>query len=210
MKTVLTVGVSGGSGAGKHVLIRDHLLPALGSRALLIEHDWYYYELEPLFKAQGVSSREDINYDIPQAYENALLVEHIRALKAGNTVTVHPYVKGSGMRDSDPIVLEPREVVVVDGMMIYAVPELVAELDLKAYVDASDALRLERRVKRDMSFSTVEESLLRFERDVLPSHRRFVEPYRATADFVLKNETDGANPDGVERFIAEVLSRLSP
>ncbi|MFM7201310.1 MAG: uridine kinase [Myxococcota bacterium] len=205
----LVVGVSGGSGAGKRRIIDDYLMPVLQDRALILEHDWYYRELPDLMAVQGVTSQLQINYDHPDAYDNALLIRDIRALRAGLTIDVYPYQKGVGMRSSHPVIIEPRPVVIVDGMMVLAVPELAAELDLKAFVYASDEVRLRRRVARDLSFASEEESQLRFTRDVLPAHHQFVEPARATADFILDNGLDGEDASGVAPFLSDILARLA-
>lgn len=204
----LIVGVSGGSGAGKRRIIDHYLMPALGERALILEHDWYYRELPDLMAVQGVTSQLQINYDHPDAYNNALLIQDIRALRAGRTIDVYPYQKGVGMRSAQAMVLEPRPVVIVDGMMVLAVPELAAELDLKAYVDASEQVRIRRRVARDLFFASEEESRLRFTRDVLPAHYQFVEPARATADFVIDNTRDDEEALGAAAFVSAILERM--
>ncbi len=208
MRTLLIVGVSGGSGAGKHVVIHDYLLPALGGAARVIEHDWYYYEFEDLYRVQGVSSRADINYDRPDAYENSLLIEHLERLTAGQPVKIHRYRKGVGLREDDPIIIEPREVIILDGMMLFAVPELVRRIQLRAYVHAGDEVRLRRRVRRDIAFSTVDESVIRFQRDVLPAHRRYVEPSAAHAGHILVNSRDGETPRGIDELLAGIRAEL--
>lgn len=174
----------------------------------MLEHDWYYHEHSSLLRMQGVKARAEINYDIPQAYENALLIDHLRALKRGEAISVHRYQKGSGVRSPQALQLEPREVVVVDGMMILSVPELVQELDVRGYIEATEPVRLTRRIRRDLSFSTEEESRLRFERDVMPAHRRFVGPSIQLAHFVIHNEIDGAAATGMHEFISAVIRKL--
>ncbi len=208
MRTLLVVGVSGGSGAGKHVVIHDYLLPALGDAARVIEHDWYYYEFEDLYRVQGVSCRADINYDRPDAYENSLLVEHLKRLTSGQPVQIHRYRKGVGLREDEPITIEPRDVIILDGMMLFAVPELVRLIELRAYVHAGDDVRLRRRVKRDIDFSTVDESVIRFQRDVLPAHRRYVEPSAAHAGYILVNSRDGEAPEGIDELLAGIRMEL--
>lgn len=205
MRTQLIVGVSGGSGAGKHLVIHKHLVPALGGCARVIEHDWYYYEFEHLYAVQGVTSRADINYDRPDAYENSLLVRDLDALCAGRAVKIHRYQKGIGLRATEPYLLEPAEVVILDGMMLFAVPEVVSRIHIGAYVHADDQIRLNRRIKRDLGFSTVDESVIRFQRDVLPAHRRYIEPSAAFARYILTNSRDGDRPDGIGEFVERVL-----
>lgn len=208
MQARIIVGVCGGSGAGKGHVIHDHLLPALGSAGLVLEHDWYYHEYGTLLGLQGVKSRAEINYDIPQAYENGLLIEHLRALKRGESIHIHKYQKGASVRSPHALHLEPREVVVVDGMMILSVPELVAELDVRGFVEATEPVRLHRRIRRDLAFASEEESRLRFDRDVMPAHRRFVGPSIQLATFVIQNEIDGAAAKGMHEFISAVIRKL--
>ncbi len=208
MRTLLIVGVSGGSGAGKHLVIHDYLVPALGHSARVIEHDWYYREFEDLYRMQGVSSRADINYDRPDAYENELLVHHLKRLVAGETVEIHRYRKGVGLREIEPVRIEPQEVIILDGMMLFAVPELVRQVHLRAYVHASDQVRLQRRVRRDIAFSTVDESVIRFQRDVLPAHRRYVEPSAVHAGYILVNSRDGCAPEGIQELVSGIDAAL--
>lgn len=208
MHARLVVGVCGGSGAGKRRIIDQYLVPALAGAGLILEHDWYYHELPTLFVQQNVTERDDINYDIPDAYENALLIRDIQALRQGRSIDVRRYQKGVGMREEVPMRLAPHEVIIVDGMMVLAVPELAAQMDIKAFVHADPEVRLRRRVARDLYFSSEEESLLRFERDVLPAHIRYVEPSRAIADFVLDNSQDDTPAVGTAQFVEAVVLAL--
>lgn len=208
MKARLVVGVSGGSGAGKCRIIDQYLIPALNGSGLILEHDWYYYDWHTLSQNQGVPELKNINFDRPDAYENSLLARDIQALREGRAIDVYRYQKGVCEREAVPLRLAPHEVIIVDGMMVLSVPELVAQLDIRAYVDATDEVRLARRIARDRYFSSEAESRLRFERDVMPAHRTFVEPSRKTADFVLDNSRDNEPAEGVEAFVSAVLSRL--
>lgn len=208
MKARLVVGVSGGSGAGKCRIIDQFLIPALGGAGLILEHDWYYYDWQTLSKKQGVPELKNINFDRPDAYENSLLARDIQSLREGRAIDVYRYQKGLCERAEMPIRLAPHEVIIVDGMMVLSVPELVEQLDIKAYVHADDQVRLDRRIARDRYFSSEEESRLRFERDVMPAHRQFVEPSRQVADFVLDNSKDNVPAEGVEAFVSAILSRL--
>jgi len=208
MKTPLVIGIAGGSGAGKHRVIQEYLLPALRGKALIIEHDWYYHELPILYAAQGVTEREDINYDQPEAYENGALAVHLDALTRCEQAEIHPYRKGIGMRAETSVLLEPQDVIIVDGMMLFAVPQLVTRMDMRVFVEADDDVRLRRRIERDLPFSSEEESRLRFVRDVSPAHSKYVEPSRIHAHFILQNTREGKPPIGFDAFLGELLQTI--
>ncbi len=208
MSTRIIIGVAGGSGAGKHRVIHHHIIPDLPYRPTVIEQDWYYHELDVLLHRQGVRSRDEVNYDCPEAYEVELLVEHLEALRRGEVREVRPYSKATGYRDLPPRRIEAREIVIVDGMMVLALPELADLFDLSVFVHADDEIRLRRRVQRDLGFADAEANEKRFMRDVLPAHRRYVDPSRKRADFILDNNVNGEAPGGLDAFLKALFSKL--
>lgn len=208
MRAKLILGICGGSGAGKHRVIHHHLMPLFKNDAVILEHDWYYHELDYLFKHQNVSNRDDINYDRPDAYENDLLVDDITKLRNGEDIRVYPYIKGIGLRQKEPLLISPKPIVIVDGMFVFSVPKLVKCMDICAYIHADDHVRLQRRVKRDLSFSSKEESIGRFYRDVMPAHKEFVEPSKNISDYVIINNINGEASVGIEALISEIEKRL--
>lgn len=142
---MLVIGVAGGTGSGKTTLSRK-LGEALGSNVAVVEHDWYYRDRSHLSAEQ----REQINYDEPDALENALLAEQLRQLKAGQTIECPQYDFATHTRKSETRRVAPARVVLVEGILLFAVPELRELFDLRIFVDTDDDIRLMRRITRDV------------------------------------------------------------
>jgi uridine kinase len=139
------VGIAGGTGSGK-TTVANKIGEALGGRAIIIQHDWYYKDNAAL----AFDQRRRLNYDEPEALENGLLVEHLRALRSNETIECPQYDFSSHMRCEKTLRVEPHPVVVVEGILLFAVKELREHFDLCLYVDTDDDIRLMRRIKRDI------------------------------------------------------------
>ncbi len=198
---VLLVGVTGTSGAGKST-VAEALVKALGrEKAVLLRQDDYYRDLGHL----KIEDRVKRNFDDPASVELELLEEHLEALKRGEAVecpvydfTAHTRVRGK----SKPV--EPRPVVVVEGIFLGWAPGIRRLLDLLVYVDAPEEVRLARRIQRDRAHrGRTEESVKRQWREqVAPAGRAFVEPAKKDADLVL----DGTA--GVQACLESLLHRV--
>lgn len=180
MKT-LFIGVAGGTGSGKTTLT-DHLSTHFGTDVSVVHHDNYY-------KYQTVSYEErcKTNYDHPDAFDNDLLVEHLKALKAGKTIQCPVYSFPDHNRTEETIEIRPTKVVIVEGILIFAIPELRELLDIKIFVETDADVRILRRALRDVEergrsmHSVVQQYLT----TVKPMHEQFVEPSRKFADIVV-------------------------
>ena len=173
MQRPVCVGLAGGSGAGKSALAAE-LSSALGDeRVLRIAQDSYYR-------------------DHPDALETELLVTHLAELRAGRAVDVPIYDFARHRRAVETWRAEPRALVLVDGILALADPALRECFDLRVFVDAPESLRLERRMRRDVSERgrSAESVRSQYETTVRPMHVQFVEPSRAHADWVLSNESE--------------------
>jgi len=144
-RSVLLIGVAGGTGSGKTTLARK-LGEALGKDVSIVEHDWYYRDRSQLPPA----SRSDINYDEPDALENNLLAEHLRGLKKAESVECPQYDFATHTRRSQTRRIVPARVVVIEGILLFAIPELRELFDLRIFVDTDDDIRLMRRITRDL------------------------------------------------------------
>ncbi len=191
--SLFVVGVAGGTGSGKTTLCRA-LVRRLGSRALHLRHDDYYLDApDPAHH----------DFDRPEALDSARLAADLDALAATGRAEVPIYDFAAHRRvGTRPVVAAP--VVLVDGILVLAVPELVDRLDLKVYVDAPEVERVVRRLRRDVAERgrTVRGVLRQLLDTVLPAHDRYVAPTRRLADLVV----DGTAP--VEQAADRVLAAL--
>jgi len=201
----LLVGVTGGSGSGKSSLARA-LVDALGAeRATVLCHDAYYRDRGGL----PPEARDTLNYDVPEALDQALFLEHLQALRSGQPVRPPAYCFATHCRTGHAPPLVPRAVVVVDGILLLWEPAVRAALDLSIYVDAPEDVRLARRVARDVAERgrSAAAALAQFRTTVREAHAAYVEPTRAMADLVLGNVAPLARV--VEVAAAVVLDRLA-
>jgi uridine kinase len=201
----LIVGIAGGSGSGKTSLART-LAGALGpDRVALLCHDAYYRDRSAL----PPEGRATLDYDVPDALDQALFVEHLGALRAGLPVWPPIYCFATHCRTGAAAPLGPQPIVIVEGILLLWEPAVRAALDLSIYVDAPEDVRLERRLARDVAERgrTAAAVLAQFRTTVSEAHRAYVEPTRTMADLVLGNVAPLERV--VEVAAAVVLDRLA-
>jgi uridine kinase len=201
----LLVGIAGGSGSGKSSLATA-LEMALGSeRTARLAHDAYYVDRT----AVPASARTALNYDVPEAFDQALFLEHLQALRAGRPVSPPAYSFAAHCRTGALPAVTPRPIVLVEGILLLWDPAVRAALDLRIYLDAPERVRLERRLRRDVSERgrTTNGVLLQFAATVREAHRTYVEPTRTMADLVLG--TSGRIEPIVEIAAAVILDHLA-
>jgi uridine kinase len=201
----VVVGVAGGSGAGKTTAVR-RITELLGpDSVLVIHHDAYYRDLSHL----SPTEREQVNYDHPDALETGLLVRHLEALRDGRRADIPSYDFARHVRRPHAGPVEPRPVIVVDGMLALADERLRRLMDLKVFVDTPDQARLDRRLRRDVidRGRTPRSVLSQYHATVWPMHRQFVEPSRTHADILLLH--GGHDPRGIMRVVEKVREILA-
>lgn len=179
----LVIGIGGGSGSGK-TTIAEALYGELGpERSVLIFHDAYYRDQSHLLLAE----RSRLNYDHPDALETELLIEHLRELLAGRPVRRPTYDFKSHARAAETVEIEPAPVILLEGVLVLADPDLRQLMDLKIYVDTDADLRFMRRLQRDIEERgrSVDSVIRQYLDTVRPMHVEFVEPSRAHADLVI-------------------------
>ena len=206
MEDVMVIGIAGGSGSGKTTLARE-IERRLGERVIMLSHDAYYLRHDDI----PFHQREKLNYDHPDALETNLLVEHIRQLKAGQSIDCPVYDFANHNRSNDTVRIDPRRVIVVEGILIFHDRELRELMDLRIFVDAEADVRLCRRIKRDVSKRgrTVESVLTQYEDTVRPMHMQYVEPSKRFASFILPNGgKDKAVQDMLINHITQYLNEV--
>lgn len=186
----LVLGVAGGSGSGKTTVVKRILEGLDPASAGLLHHDSYYCDSPDLTLEQ----RAAINYDHPDSLETCLMAEHLRLLLAGQTVEVPEYDFTVHRRMAETRTVEPRPVIIVDGILVLAEPELRELMDIRVFVDTDSDIRFIRRLGRDTKKRgrTVESVVRQYQKTVRPMHLEFVAPSRRHAHIIVpeggKNE----------------------
>ena len=197
------VGVAGGSGSGKTTLTQ-RITDCFGSRVALVHHDNYYRAHDDL----TYDERAKLNYDCPEAFETELMAEHLRLLRAGRSVHCPVYDFTVHNRSGEIEVIEPRPVILVEGILIFADPALAELMDLKIFVDTDADVRLARRILRDVEERgrTVRSVVDQWQATVKPMHEMYVEPSRKKADVIVPE--GGRNEAAVSMIIGHIRRYL--
>ena len=200
----LVIGVAGGSGSGK-TTVAEIVLQRVGrQRIAFLQHDSYYRELTGLSEAQ----RAQVNFDHPDSLESDMMREHILKLKNWEPVEVPVYDFTTHSRTAQTIHVEPRRVILVEGILIYAEPRLRELFDVKIFVDTDADIRFIRRLDRDITERgrTTENVIKQYMSTVRPMHLEFVEPSKRYADVIIPE--GGLNTVAMDMVIARIESLL--
>lgn len=179
---ILVVGIAGGTGSGKTTLMKN-LMGRLGDEVTVLSHDNYYRAHNDL----PYEERCKLNYDEPAAFETELMVRHLELLKSGQPVDCPVYDFTVHNRSEQVVRLEPKSVIMVEGILIFENKPLRDLMDIKIFVDTDADIRLCRRIKRDVNKRgrSMESVLLQYQATVKPMHDRYVEPSKRFADLVV-------------------------
>jgi uridine kinase len=201
---ILVIGVAGGTASGKTTVVQAILDRVGWQRIAHIQHDSYYKDLSHL----PMEERRGFNFDHPDALDTSLLIEHLQALRQGQSVQVPEYDFATYSRLPTTRRVDPCAVVIVEGILILEDPALRDLIDLKIYVDTDPDLRLIRRLRRDTSERgrTVESVITQYLATVRPMHLEFVEPSKRYADVIIP--LGGQNVAAMELVTARILSLL--
>lgn len=199
----LIIGVAGGSGSGKTTVARAIIDP-LDLDAVLIDADAYYRDLAHL----SLEERKQINFDHPDALDIPLLADHLARLAKGQSIEKPTYDFVAHTRAARTVVVDPRDVVLVDGILIFADSRLRPLFDIKVFVDVAGDVRFIRRMRRDTleRGRRLEDVIDQYLGTVRPMHLEFVEPSKRHADVILPE--GGRNAIGIEMIRARVESEL--
>ena len=200
----VVIGIAGGSGSGK-TTVQRRVMERFGTRRIaLLDHDAYYRPLDHLSPDQ----RARFNFDHPDALETDLMVAHLDRLLAGEAIEKPTYSFETHSRLEATERLDPRPVIVVEGILVLAEPALRERMDVKLFVDAAPDVRLMRRMERDLHERgrSVESVLAQYRRTVRPMHLEFVEPSKRHADVIIPR--GGRNEVAIDMVLARVDSLL--
>ena len=199
----LVIGVAGGTASGKTTVAR-HIAAALGETCTLLDQDSYYRDLSDL----SVEERAEVNFDHPDAFDVPLLVEHLQALKRGQSIEKPVYSFAHHNREPHTVRVLPARVVLLEGILVLGIEPIRDALDVKIYVDAEDDVRVLRRLTRDVKergrdFDGVVSQYLN---TVRPMHLSFVEPSKRHANSISPH--GGSNTTAIDMVVGAIRGRL--
>lgn len=196
---MLVIGIAGGTGSGKTTVVKKLIEQLPKGVVAVLSQDSYYKDNSHL----PLEERQKINFDHPKSIEFELLIDHIKKLKKGKSIEEPVYSYLTCTREDETKKIEPKEVVIVEGILILTNKELRKLFDIKIFVYADDDDRLGRVINRDIleRGRSVEKVLLRYSKSVKPMHLQFIEPSKIYADIIV--------PQGGHNKVAiEILSTI--
>jgi len=200
------IGISGGTGSGK-TTVANVILERVGAQSIaFVPHDAYYKDLKDLPMAQ----REMINFDHPDSLDTPLLIEHLHQLRRWQTVHIPVYDFKTHSRTERTLRVDPKPVILVEGILIFAEPRLREMFDVKIFVDTPADVRFIRRLRRDMveRGRSVDSIIRQYETTVRPMHLEFVEPSKRHADVIIPE--GGLNTVAMDMLVARIEALLAP
>src|SRR5438270_9688230 len=201
----LIIGICGGTGSGKTTVANRILESVRGRDVVFIQQDSYYRNLKDL----PLDDRRLANFDHPDALDNDLLFYHVRKLKSGEAVDLPVYDFKTHQRQTETRRIEPKPIVIVEGILIFADPRLLENMDVKVFVDTPDDIRFIRRLRRDLAERgrTVESVIEQYIGTVRPMHMQFVEPSKRYADVIIPE--GGHNLVSIDLISGKIRERLA-
>ena len=196
---ILVIGIAGGTGSGKTTLM-NNIMAQFEGMVTVLSHDNYYKRHDEL----TFEERSGLNYDEPNAIETSLMVEHLTQLRSGQAIDCSVYDFTRHNRSDETIHLEPKPVIIVEGILIFESESLRNLMDIRLFVDTDADVRLCRRIKRDVNKRgrTLESVLTQYQTTVKPMHEKYVEPSKKYANLVI--------PEGGKNMVAldMILGRI--
>lgn len=182
---MLVIGIAGGTGSGKTTVVNNILQQLNAEGVNVLSQDNYYHDNHHL----SLQEREALNYDHPKSIDFELLTKHVKTLKKGESIEQPLYSFVTHSRTGDYVAVEPKNVLIVEGILVLTNQELLKEFDLKVFVHADSDERLIRRIRRDTQERgrDLHEVLHRYQTTLKPMHQEFIEPSKNEADLIVPN-----------------------
>ncbi|HRM19623.1 MAG TPA: uridine kinase [Trichococcus flocculiformis] len=205
MRRPIVIGVTGGSGSGKTSVSRAILDKFTEVSILLLEQDFYYKDQSEL----PFEDRLKTNYDHPFAFDTDLFIKDLQKLIQYESIEQPVYDYSKHTRSDQVIHREPKEVIIVEGILILEDKRLRDLMDIKVYVDTDDDIRIIRRIKRDMESRgrTLDSVIHQYLTVVKPMHQQFIEPTKKFADIIIPE--GGQNQVAIDLMTTKIASILS-
>ena len=201
----MIIGICGGTGSGKKTVANRILEAVSANEVVFIQQDSYYRNIKDL----PLDYRQVANFDHPDALDNDLLVNHVRRLKAGEPIELPIYDFKTHTRMVETRLVEPKPIVIVEGILIFSESRLLEQMDIKVFVDTPDDIRFIRRLRRDIAERgrTVESVIEQYLATVRPMHMQFVEPSKRYADVIIPE--GGHNLVSIDLLSGKIRERLA-
>lgn len=202
MSKPIVIGVCGGTGSGKSTVAQAIFQSLPAENILILEQDAYYKDQSELTYEERVKT----NYDHPLAFDTDLLIEHILKLKQGQQIEKPIYNFAKHNREHEKISVLPREIIIIEGIMILEDERLRNLMDIKIFVDTDADVRIIRRITRDINERgrTLESVIEQYISTVKPAHEQFIEPYKKYADIIIPE--GGYNKVAIDLMTTKVTS----
>lgn len=200
----MIIGISGGTGSGKTTVAQKIISSVGDANVVYLQQDSYYRNLGDM----PLDLRHRVNYDHPDAFDTELLINHLEALRAGESIEQPTYDYATHSRRTATIHLDPQPVIVVEGILVFVNPQLRALMDLKIFVDTDADIRFIRRLDRDVNERgrSVQSIITQYTTTVRPMHLQFVEPSKRYADIIIPE--GGFNDVGIDLITGKIKSFL--
>ncbi len=201
---MFTIGISGGSGSGKTTLVNSILERVPYEKISLLSQDAYYNDSSHL----PMEVRKAINFDHPDSIEWDLMLDHIQKLKKGHEIDCPTYSYLTCSRLNETIRVKPKQILLVEGILIFTQPALRKEFDTKIYLEVEADHRLSRIIERDMESRgrTATQVIQRYYKTVRPMHEEFIKPSREYADMLVMG--GGQNSQAADFISSAILGKL--
>jgi uridine kinase len=196
----MIIGICGGTGSGKTTIARKIVQSVGRHNVVLVEQDSYYRNLADM----PLDERHQANFDHPDSIDSDMLVNHIKRLKQGQSIEMPIYDYKTHTRSEESEHIDPKPVVIVEGILIFASPRILDLLDFRIFVDTPDDIRLIRRLRRDINERgrSFEQTLWQYEHTIRPMHFEFVEPSKRHADIIMP---EGGNSEVTSEFVCSMV-----
>ena len=196
----MIIGICGGTGSGKTTISRSIVETVGPDQVVLVEQDSYYRNFGDL----PLDERHQANFDHPDSIDSEMLVNHLIRLKQGLTVEMPVYDMKTHTRTDEIEHIEPRPIVVLEGILIFSEPRVLDLIDIRIFVDTPDDVRLMRRMRRDIEERgrTWQMTLDQYERTIRPMHFEFVEPSKRHAHIIIP---EGSNSGITVEFLCGMI-----
>ena len=201
----MIIGICGGTGSGKTTIANRILQSVSADEVVFIQQDLYYRNL----KDMPLDYRNAANFDHPDALDNELLINHLKKLNAGESVELPIYDFRTHRRLPDTTPIEAKRIVIVEGILIFAEPRLLEQMDIKVFVDTPDDIRFIRRLKRDIAERgrTLDSVIEQYINTVRPMHNQFIEPSKRHADVIIPE--GGYNLVSIDLISGRIREKLA-
>ena len=196
------IGITGGSGSGKTFILKkleDEFFPGQLS---IVAQDHYYHPRE----VQPIDPKGIINFDLPDSIDHHSLLDDVRTLVDGKSVLKKEYTFNNKEKEPTLLKFNPAPVLIVEGLFVHWFEELNKLLDLKVFIEADEKIRLNRRLDRDARERgyPAADVYYRFEHHIEPAFKKYIEPFKATSDLVIQNNT---TPDAGMQVLTGIIAR---